>query len=187
MNKSILCAVAVCIQTGCISLSAPDDTGTEAEEAAAPPGAEDQADVIEPGLSCTGEACNGRRPYGAGCLDDAVTLQTVSFPAKRGPGGKIRSGGGKVLLQVSPTCRAAWATVFRDEAYFSTAWIETRDGAGLRETIADRTRPYWQTGMFHSPGSDVRACVQAWECKRRCDQAKSRIFCTDYQTSIGGL
>lgn len=173
MNKVLLCSLAVCIQLGCVGAPGSDESAAEPE--GQPAAGEDG--VIQSG-PCTGDACNGRRPYGAGCLDDEVVVESLRFPERHYR--RRRSPGGSLVLYRSPSCDASWAVVYRDEGYYSTVWLETPAGEGVAGSIVDYAgRPRW-TGMLHAPSGGVRACVDAIACSTSCDAGRSSRYCTDY-------
>lgn len=179
MNKVLLCGLAICIQAGCVG--APADPGDIDEPADQPAFGRENGRVIQPG-PCVGDECNGQKPYATGCINDAVTVETVRFPDRRF--GKRTNPGGRLVLYHSPSCDASWAVVYRDRGYYSTVWLETPPGDGQTASIADSIvdyagRPRW-TGMVHAPSGGVRACVDAIACATACDAGRSNRYCTDY-------
>jgi hypothetical protein len=174
MTRYILCCAVLCIPLGCVGSAVDEDAG--GLEVPGDGGFHDKAHESGP---CKGEECNGRRPHGTGCEEDRVLLERTSFAAV--DYGKKDSPGGFYVLYYSPSCEGKWVEVYRDESYYSTAWVETPEGDGVAESIWDLAGKGWTSSMFYTPpGVRVRACIDATSCKGPCDYGYSTRYCSEY-------
>lgn len=112
-------------------------------------------------VSCFGDYCSGQDPAATGCAADAITVFSI----------ETDTGGGKLDLRWSPTCKTNWA---RWQQY-PTGWclncsplaLQAVQDTGYVQTLSwfdNGTTPeegetYW-TPMIYSPVHKVYAMVQ---------------------------
>lgn len=175
MLRFALCAAILCLPLGCMTMPVDDD-GDETSRLA-PPGP--FVPPARPHGPCKGQECNGRVPFGAGCLEDAEEITARDLPARKY--GRLSASAGELALVHSPSCGAYWARVSREDRGYSIAWVETEGGAGEVESTTDRRGAAWDSLMFDASSAPLRACVQALPCKKACDTQYATTYCTDYR------
>jgi hypothetical protein len=142
----IKCAVAAAVAT----LAAAFTVGTVPARADALPG----------GVTCYGDYCSGQDPVTTGCDKDAETIASI----------QLDTGGGRLDLRWSPTCKTNWArwqqypvgvclncTPMALLAVQDTGYSQKLDWFD-NGTSPDAGGTYW-TPMIYSPVHKVYAAV----------------------------